>query len=202
MTRSVASLAIPAVGGVAILVLLPTVASLALYATDAHPSPGQTRTMQTQEPSAVQILRAADWKGGVQLSRGECAAADGEFTFWVYATATRCGVHRDQADRVVLFRLPTLGVAPLTAKARLPEGRHVVWVYGSGEPGHPWIHLCGKTCVKGGLPPAPAWVLIDWIETRDNQLLFLRTWGQPESTSLEVQAVVLSSSETPPDWIP
>ena len=56
--------------------------------------------------------------------------------------------------------------------------------------------------MKGALPPTPDWVLVDWIESQENQLLFLRTWLQPESDSLYVQAVVLSTSETLPDWVP
>ena len=185
-----------------ILALLLTAASLAGNPSDAASASEQPQSRPVQEPSAVQILRPGDWKGGVQVSRGECAAADGEFTYWIYSTATKCGVRRDQADRVVLFRLPALGVAPLTAKSRLPEGRYAVWVYGAGDPGHPWVHLCARTCVRGALPPTPDWVLVDWIESQENQLLFLRTWHQPESDSLYVQAVVLSTSETLPDWVP
>lgn len=150
----------------------------------------------------MQIFRPSDWKGGVQESRGECGAADGEFSFWVYATETRCGVRRDQAERVVLLRQPALGVAPLTATAGLPEGRYAVWVYGAGDPGHPWVHLCAKTCVRGELPPAPAWAFIDWIEIRDSQLMFLRTWDQPHGDRLYFEAVVLSSSKTQPGWAP
>lgn len=153
-------------------------------------------------PGVSQIVRASEWKGGVQVSRGECAAADGEFSFWVYSNASECGVPRDEADRVVLFRLPTLGVAPLTAKARVPGGRYAVWVYGAGDPGHPFIQLCARTCVTGELPPEPGWAFADWIRVRDRQLMFLRTWDQPASTVLHVQALVLAASETPPDWIP
>lgn len=155
-----------------------------------------------REPAASQVVRASEWKGGVQVSRGECAAADGEFSFWVYSTAGHCGVAREEADRVVLFRLPTLGVAPLTVKARVPEGRYAVWVYGAGDPGHPFIQLCARTCVTGEMPPAPAWAFAGWIRLRDRQLMFLRTWDQPQSTVLYVQVLVLSSSESPPDWIP
>jgi len=150
----------------------------------------------------VQILRASDWKGGVEANEGECGATAGEYSYWVYATATRCGVPREQAERVVSIRQPTPGMASLTAKATFAEGRYAVWVYGAGQPGNPQVILCGKTCVNGPLPPTPSWVLIGWVEIRDNQLLFFRTWQQPDGHRLDVHVVVLSSSGTPPDWVP
>ncbi len=155
-----------------------------------------------QEPGVLQIIRASEWKGGVQVSRGECAAADGEFSFWVYSIASECGVPREEADRVVLFRLPTLGVAPLTVTAQVPGGRYAVWVYGAGDPGHPFIQLCARTCVTAEMPPEPGWAFAGRIRIRDRQLMFLRTWDQPQSTVLHVQVLVLSSRETQPDWVP
>lgn len=150
----------------------------------------------------VQILKAPDWKGAVEENDGECAATAGEYSYWVYASAAKCGVPRDQAERVVSIRQPIPGMAPLTARAELPAGRYAVWVYGWGQPGHPWVSLCGKICVNGELPPKPAWVLLGWIELRDNQGLLFRTYRQPDGHRLDVHAVVLSSSDTAPGWTP
>ena len=183
-------------------ILLLTIGSLAVATDPVLSAADETRSVPAQGPAAVQTLRASDWKGGVESSDGECGATTGEYSYWVYATASRCGVPRDQADRVVSIRQPIPGMAPLTAKATFPEGRYAVWVYGAGQPGNPQVILCGKTCVNGPLSPTPAWVLIGWVELRDNQLLFFRTWQQPDGHRLDVQAVVLSSSETPPDWVP
>jgi len=188
--------------GIAVLILLMAASLLTVTPQRARSSPEQTQTTPAQEPAVMQILRASDWKGGVESTDGECGATAGEYSYWVYATATRCGVPRKQADRVVSVRQPIPGMAGLRARAELPEGRYAVWVYGAGQPGHPWVSLCGKNCANGELPPTPAWVLIDWVELRENQLLFFRTWQQPEGHRLDVQAVVLSSSETRPDWVP
>ncbi|WP_447977984.1 hypothetical protein [Candidatus Nitrospira bockiana] len=153
-------------------------------------------------PALVQIIRAADWKGAVQVGDEGCNASMGEYSLWVYARATQCGVAPDQADRVVVIRQPLPGVAPIRAALTLPGGRYVVWVYGAGQPGHPWLRLCAKICVLGELPATPGWVSLGPIETRDNQLLLLRSWQQPEGHRLEVQAVVLSADDAKPDWIP
>jgi hypothetical protein len=153
----------------------------------------------------TQILRAADWRGAVDVvEQGACGVADGEFTFWVYATATICGVPREQADRLVLIRQPTLAVTPLKARTVIPGDRYAVWVYGSGQTGHPGVNLCGKgrSCVSGLLAQAPSWVFLGWIETRDEQLLILRSSEVPYGHRLVLQAVVLSSSEVKPDWAP
>lgn len=188
---------------VAILVLLLSPTSLPLArGAQAGPPPGQDPDPSGGGNSSAQILRAPDWKGAVQVSRGECGAADGEFTFWVYSTATRCGVLREEAERVVLVRQATLGVAPLTAKAELPEGRYAVWVYGAADPGRHAVEICGKTCVTAPLPGSPGWAFLDRIEIRDNQLLFVRTLNQPLSHRLHVQAVVLAKSDAAPDWLP
>jgi hypothetical protein len=130
--------------------------------------------------------------------------ADGEFTFWVYARAEQCGVPREQADRLVLVRQPTLAVTPLKARTTVPGDRYAVWVYGAGQKGHPGLNLCGRdrSCVSGLLAEAASWVFLGWLETRDDQVLILRSWELPYGHRLELQAVVLSSSDVQPDWIP
>jgi hypothetical protein len=150
----------------------------------------------------TQILRASEWKGGSDTAFEACKANSGEYTLWVYAKGDACGVPREQADRVVMFRQPLPGVSPIRATSRLPAGRYAVWVYGAGDPGHPWINLCGKTCVKGALPAEPGWVSLESIEVRDMQLLLLKSYRQPDGHQLYVQAIVLSSSEAQPDWLP
>jgi hypothetical protein len=150
----------------------------------------------------MQIFRAPDWKGAMEVVDEGCKASNGEYTLWVYATATQCGVPRKQAERVVVIRQPLPGVAPISAVAHLPGSRYEVWVYGAGDPGHPWLRLCAKTCVIGELSSTPAWASFGWIEIRDNQQLLLRSWQQPEGHSLHVQAMVLSSTETRPEWTP
>lgn len=153
-------------------------------------------------PVTSQIFRAADWKGATDVAFEECKADSGEYALWVYATATKCGVPRDRADRVVMFRQPLPGVSPIRTTSRLPEGRYAVWLYGAGEAGHPWVNLCGKSCVKGELPLTPGWVPLGWIEVRDHHLLLLKTWEQPYGHQLYVQAIVLSAADTKPDWTP
>jgi len=105
-----------------------------------------------QEP-LMQVLRASDWKGAVQFSDEGCTASTGEYTLWVYAAGTRCGVPRDQADRVVIIRQPLPGVSAITAAAQVPAGTYAVWVYGAGDPGYPWLRLCGRSCVRGEFYP-------------------------------------------------
>ncbi len=183
-----------------VLLLTCVISLLALGMLAGAPQP--ERAHVSQESPIGQILRASDWKGGMESSDGECSAASGEYSYWVYATATRCGVPRAQADRVVSIRQPVPGMAPLTAKARLPGGRYAVWVYGAGQSEGQRVHLCAKTCVIGPVPATPGWAFIDWIELRDNQMLFFRTYQQPEGQRVDVQAVMLSSSDTPPDWVP
>ncbi len=170
--------------------------SLALRAT------GQTQTLQAQEPPVKQIFRASDWSGAVNVTDEGCNASMGEYTLWVYATATQCGVQPDQADRVVVIRQALPGVAPIRAATQLPGGRYAVWVFGAGDAGHLQLRLCAKTCEIGELPSTPAWAFLGWVEIRDHQTLLLRSWQQPERHSLYVQAVVLSTSETKPDWVP
>jgi hypothetical protein len=153
-------------------------------------------------PATSQIFRASDWKGATDVAFEACKANSGEYTLWVYATATQCGVPREQADRVVMFRQPLPGVSPIRTTSSLPEGRYAVWLYGAGEAGHPWVNLCGKTCVKGELPSHPGWVPLGWIEVRDHHLLLLKTWEQPYGHQLYVQAIVLSATDTKPDWTP
>jgi hypothetical protein len=155
-----------------------------------------------KEDALMRVLRASDWKGAVQFSDEGCTASTGEYTLWVYAAGTRCGVPRDQADRVVIIRQPLPGVSAITAAAQLPAGTYAVWAYGAGDPGYPWLRLCGRTCVRGELPTTPAWVSLGSIDVRDNQLLLLKSWQQPVNHRLYVQVIVLSSGTTPPDWTP
>jgi hypothetical protein len=156
----------------------------------------------TPPPPVMQIFRASDWKGGTDVAFEGCKANSGEYTLWVYAKGTQCGVPREEADRVVMFRQPLPGVSPLRGVSRLPGGSYFVWAFGHGDPGHPWINLCAKTCVKGELPATAAWVLLGSIEVRDLHQLWLKTWEQPDGHQLTVQAVVLSSSDARPDWVP
>lgn len=164
----------------------------------------QAAAEENAQPASAtsQIFRAADWKGGTDVAFEGCKANSGEYTLWVYATATSCGVPREQADRVVLFRQPLPGVSPIRAVSRLPGGRYAVWLYGAGDPGHPWVNLCGRTCVKGELPPTPGWVSLGWIEVREMYMLLLKSWEQPDGHQLYIQAVVLSATDGKPDWTP
>jgi len=163
---------------------------------------GEEQPQLVPSPVTSQIFRAADWKGASDVAFEDCKVDSGEYALWVYATATKCGVSREQADRVVMFRQPLPGVSPIRTTSRLPEGRYAVWLYGAGEPGHPWVNLCGKTCVKGELPSTPGWVSLGWIEVRDHHLLLLKTWEQPYGHQLYVQAILLSSTDAKPDWTP
>jgi hypothetical protein len=155
----------------------------------------------TQSP-ATQIFRAADWRGGTNLAFEGCKANSGEYNLWVYAKGERCGVPRQEADRVVMFRQPLPGVSPLRATSELPGGVYFVWAHGSGDPGHPWINLCAKSCVKGGLPREPGWVFLGSIEIRERHQMWLKTWEQPDGHQLSVQAIVLSASQDRPAWQP
>jgi hypothetical protein len=155
-----------------------------------------------QEPVATQVIRASDWIGAVNVTDGGCNASMGEYTLWVYATAAKCGVPRQEADRVAIIRQPLPGVSPIRSSTRLPGGRYAVWVYGAGDEDHLQIRVCAKSCVIGALPVKASWVFVDWIELRDNQTILLRSWQQPETHLLYVQAISLSSSERSPDWIP
>jgi len=162
----------------------------------------QTQAIPAQEPVVSQIFRAPDWIGAVNVTDGGCNASMGEYTLWVYAMGSKCGVSREQADRVAIIRQPLPGVAPIRALTQLPGGRYAIWVYGAGEAINSQVRLCARGCLIGGLPQKPAWAFLGWIELRDNQTIYLRSWQQPETHLLYVQAVVLSSSETKPDWVP
>jgi hypothetical protein len=155
-----------------------------------------------QEPVVTHVIRASDWAGAVNVTDGGCNASMGEYTLWVYATATKCGVPRQEADRVAIIRQPLPGVSPIRSSTPLPSGRYAVWVYGAGDAEHLQIRVCAKACVIGELPVTPSWVFLDWIELRDNQTVLLRSWQQPETHLLYVQAISLSSSKISPDWIP
>ncbi|MBM4121012.1 MAG: hypothetical protein FJ249_00235 [Nitrospira sp.] len=185
-----------------ILILLLAEGVLAINVWAAMASSGQAQGTATQETPSVQIIRAPDWRGATEVGIEGCHAWSGEYSVWVYATATQCGVPREQADRVVLFREPLPGVAPIRALSRLPGGTYAAWVYGAGDTEHISLRLCAKTCLVGELPATPQWTFLGWIETRDDQSLLMRTWQQPEAHRLDIQALVLSSSETRPDWKP
>lgn len=171
--------------------------SLAAAALEDSPLAGETR-----EPPATQVFRASDWKGGTDVAFEGCKANSGEYTLWVYAKGETCGVPREQADRVVMFRQPLPGVSPIRATSQLPGGSYFVWAFGSGDPGHPWINLCARSCVKGALPPKPGWVFLGSIDVRELHQMWLKTWEQPDGHQLSVQAIVLTSSESEPDWHP
>jgi hypothetical protein len=173
-----------------------------LALTQPHRTLAEDPPLVVPEPPPVQIIRASDWRGATDVAFEDCKADSGEYTIWVYATAGRCGVPREQADRVVMFRQPLPGVSPIRATSDLPTGRYAVWLYGAGDPGHPWVNLCAKTCVKGELPSTPGWVSLGWIEVRERHMLFLKTWDQPYGHQLYVQVIILSALETKPDWIP
>ncbi len=182
---------------------LLTVGLIALTIQNAWSSPGERpQITEVQQAPASQVLRAPDWKGAVEIGDEGCIASHGEYTVWVYAKGTECGVPREQADRVVVIRQPLPGVAPIRGVTHLPGGRYKVWVYGAGDPGHPGLRLCAKICVTGVLSTTPSWVSLGWIELRDDQLLLLRSWDQPEAHSLYIQAVVLSSDDARPNWTP
>lgn len=138
----------------------------------------------------------------MNVTDGGCNASMGEYTLWVYAHGTRCGVPREQADRVVIIRQPLPGVAPIRALTQLPAGRYAVWMYGAGDEGNSQVRLCAKGCVIGELPSSPAWVSLDPLDVRDGQTLYLRSWQQNDGRRLHVQAVVLSSKDAKPDWTP
>lgn len=157
---------------------------------------------EDRPPPATQVFRAPDLWGGTDVAFEGCKANSGEYTLWVYAQGSRCGVPREEADRVVMFRQPLPGVAPLRATSHLPGGRYFAWAYGSGEPGHPWINLCATTCVKGALPPTPGWIPLGEIGLRDRHQLLLKSWEQPDGHELSVSAIVLSTSADRPDWQP
>ena len=155
-----------------------------------------------QKSVLTRVIRAPDWSGAVNVTDGGCNASMGEYTLWVYATATKCGVPRKEADRVAIIRQPLPGVSPIRSSTQLPGGRYAVWVYGAGDEDHLQIRVCAKTCIIGDLPVKPSWVFLDWIELRENQTVLLRSWQQPEMHLLYVQAISLSSSEISPDWVP
>jgi hypothetical protein len=157
---------------------------------------------QTPASLTQQLLAASDWKGGTEVAFEGCKANSGEYSLWVYAKGDTCGVPRAQAERVVMFRQPLPGVSPIRAVSLLPAGVYHAWAFGSGDPGHPWINLCAKTCAKGGLPPKPAWVSLGEIEVRDQHLLLLKTWEQPDGHQLEVFAIALTVEKRPPEWRP
>jgi hypothetical protein len=176
--------------------------SVLVYSTPAAGDSEPDQRTPQQEPVVTHVIRAPDWIGAVNVTDGGCNASMGEYTLWVYATATKCGVPRQEADRVSIIRQPLPGVSPIRSSTRLPGGRYAVWVFGAGDADHLQIRVCAKTCIIGDLPLKPSWVFLNWIELRDNQTVLLRSWQQPETRLLYVQAISLSSSEISPDWVP
>jgi hypothetical protein len=158
----------------------------------------------TPSPDATteQVFRASDFLGATDTTIEGCHAWSGEYTVWVYATVNRCGVPREQADRVVVIREPLPGVAPIKAVSRLPGSTYAVWVFGNGSAENLSLKVCAKFCVIGKMPSTPGWAFLGWVETRDNQTLLLRPWQQPETRRLDLQAMVLSLSDAAPDWTP
>lgn len=183
-----------------ILLLLAITCQTGADNSVAEGDPPAQATQETTE--SEQVFRAPDLKGASDVGLEGCAASSGEYTLWVYATATTCGVPRNQAEQVVLVRQPLPGVAPLRASIVVPGGTYQLWVYGSGDPGHPWLHICGKTCVIGELPIKPGWVTLGPIEVRDLQMIFIRTKEVPYGHTLRLHAMVLSARENPPAWSP
>jgi hypothetical protein len=174
----------------------------AAAAPEDPPVPGRVATTEATQPTVQQVFRAPDWTGAVNVTDGGCNASMGEYSLWVYARGNRCGVPREQADRVVIIRQPLPGIGPIRALTQLPSGRYFVWVYGAGEAGGSQIRLCARGCVIGDLPTAPAWIPLEPIQLRDRQTLYLRSWQQTDGRRLHVQAVVLSTSNAQPGWIP
>ncbi|HSE59819.1 MAG TPA: hypothetical protein VLA99_14040 [Nitrospiraceae bacterium] len=167
------------------------------------PAGGEQDLRAPEEPDgAEQIFHARDLKGASDVGLEGCAANSGEYTLWVYATAATCGVPREQAEQVVLVRQPLPGVAPLRARVAISGGSYHLWIFGSGDPGHPWLHICGRTCVIGELPAKPGWVSFGPIEVRDLQMIFIRTKEVPYGHTLRLHAMVLSSRAGPPEWSP
>jgi hypothetical protein len=184
-----------------VVLLLPVFAGPAMAGNS--PSVDDQNSQVLPEPVGTeQIFRARDLKGASDVGLEGCAANSGEYTLWVYATATTCGVPRDQAEQVVLVRQPLPGVAPLRAKVAIAGDTYHLWVYGSGDPGHPWLHICGKTCVIGELPVKPGWVSFGPIEVRDLQMIFIRTKEVPYGHTLRLHAMVLSTRTDQPEWSP
>jgi hypothetical protein len=189
-----------------IIVFLFFVCGLHLAMTMISSSPSIAAELRQgsppNEPVFTHVIRAPDWNGAVNVTDGGCNASMGEYTLWVYATATHCGVPRQEADRVSIIRQPLPGISPIRASTQLPSGRYAVWVYGAGDADHLQIRLCAKTCVIGDLPATPGWVFLYWMELREQQTILLRSWQQPETHLLYAQAISLSSSDHSPDWIP
>lgn len=180
-------------------------AAVGLTSAAAHENravPGRVTTVQHNQPPVQQVFRAPDWTGAVNVTDGGCNASMGEYSLWVYALGNRCGVAREQADRVVIIRQPLPGIGPIRALTQLPSGRYFVWVYGAGEEGSLEIRLCARGCVIGELLTTPAWVPLEPIQLRDRQTLYLRSWQQTDGRGLYVQAVVLSTTNVRPDWVP
>lgn len=149
-------------------------------------------------PPIEELFRASQFRGASNIGLDGCAASSGEYSLWVYAAKGVCGVPREQADEVVLVRQPVPGVAPLRATISIPGDTYHLWVYGSGEKGHPWLHICGRNCLTGELPLTPGWLSIGPLEVRDMQAIFIRTLEVPYGHTLRLSAVLLTTRDAPP----
>lgn len=176
--------------------------SLLMLSGTALPASESPEAASPSEPVKRRVIKAPDWMGASDTGIEGCHVFSGEYSVWIYATAAQCGVPREQADRVVIIRQPLPGVAPIRANSELPAGSYAVWVYGAGDSEHLALRLCAKTCLIGELPAAPDWAFLGWITIRDNQSLLLKSWQQPDGHRLHIQEMVLSTSETKPDWVP
>ena len=145
---------------------------------------------------------ASQFRGASNVGLEGCAANSGEYTLWVYSSKGICGVGRTEADEVVLVRQPLPGVAPLRTTISIPGDTYRLWIYGSGEKGHPWLHICGRNCLKAELPPSPGWVSFGEVTVRDMQSIFIRTLEVPYGHTLRISAMLLTSSTAHPSWIP
>ena len=89
---------------------------LAVNSQHALSLPEETQTAPPEAPAAGQIFRAPDWTGAVEVGDEGCMASTGEYTLWVYATATECGVPRNRPIYRPTRRPP--GAASLSFSAR------------------------------------------------------------------------------------
>ena len=163
-----------------------------------------TATAPADQPEASieERFLASQLRGASDVGLEGCAANSGEYTLWVYSSKGRCGVSREDADEVVLVRQPLPGVAPLRATISIPGDTYRLWIYGSGEKGHPWLHICGRNCLTAELPESPGWVSFGEVRVRDMQGIFIRTLEVPYGHTLRISAMLLTSSDSAPSWAP
>ncbi len=173
-----------------------------LCAGIALPASEPTGSSASPEPVKRRVIQAPEWSGASEAGIEGCHVFTGEYSVWIYAKETTCGVPREEADRVVIIRQPLPGVAPIRANSELPGGSYAVWVYGGGDSEHLALRLCAKSCLIGELPQQPDWAFLGWIEIRDNQSLLLKSWQQPDGHQLHIRQMVLSTNKAKPDWVP